>query len=331
MKEKKIKDFIKEKNSSKFLFTAGPASLVAENIIGLNPCFGRGDEDYLKVENRVLKKLKNISKHKKIARMQGSGSFALEVVSLNFLYGKILIVSSGYYSDRLYNLSLKAKKTYGNITKVSKVKWKDLDDFSGKFDWLWACPTETSCGLKIPISELKKLSKKVGAKLALDATGSIGLEKHHEMANVISYSSCKGLFGLTGACFVAYNSNPENKINSFNLDINSHIEKKMTGPYHAIGSLDKILSNHGQFKNSVVVNKEVFSKRFENKLIYSKKNQPLLCTYVNCKLTTRDKRVIFYKPRINLIGSVICHLGEAHLGESAKGEILKKIYIKKND
>ena len=42
--------------------------------------------------------------------MQGSGSFALEAVSLNFLYGKILIVSTGYYSDRLYSLCLKAKK-----------------------------------------------------------------------------------------------------------------------------------------------------------------------------------------------------------------------------
>ena len=33
----------------------------------------------------------------------------------------------------------------------------------------------------------------------LDATGSIGLERYHELADVISFSSCKGLFGLTGA------------------------------------------------------------------------------------------------------------------------------------
>ena len=221
MRNKKLEDFVKDRNNSKFLFTAGPASLVTENILGLSPCFGRNDSQYLKVEKKVLKNLKKISGHKKIVRMQGSGSFALEVVSLNFLYGKILIVSTGYYSDRLFNLCVKAKKNFKKILKVSKVSWKDLDDFSGKFDWVWTCPTETSCGLKIPIFELKKLSKKVKAKLALDATASIGLETQHELADVISYSSCKGLFGLTGGCFISYNFDPENRVNSFNLDINS--------------------------------------------------------------------------------------------------------------
>ena len=33
----------------------------------------------------------------------------------------------------------------------------------------------------------------------LDATASIGLEDEHELADLIAYSSCKGLFGLTGA------------------------------------------------------------------------------------------------------------------------------------
>ena len=61
--------------------------------------------------------------------MQGSGSFALEVVSLNFLYGKVLIVSTGYYSDRLFNLCVKAKKNFRKIKSLSKVNWKNLSDF----------------------------------------------------------------------------------------------------------------------------------------------------------------------------------------------------------
>ena len=328
--KKKLANFIKEKNNKKFLFTAGPSSLTAENILGLGPCFGRNDSQYLKVEERVLKKLKNISGHKKIVHMQGSGSFALELVSLNFLYGKVLIVSTGYYSDRLFNLCINAKKTLGKIHKISKINWKDLENFSGKFDWVWACPTETSCGLRIPITELKKISKKIKAKLALDSTASIGLEPFHDLADVISYSSCKGLFGLTGACFIAYNTNPQNKVHSFILDINSHIEKKMTGPYHIIQSLEKILDKHKNFTHAVIVNKKKFLKIFEDKLIYNIKNQPLICTYVKCKIGSKDKRVIFYKPRINLTGSVICHLGEVHLGKFATGQILNKIYIKKN-
>ena len=329
MKEKKLQNFIKEINDSKFLFTPGPASLTKENILGLSPCFGRNDPKYLKIEKKVLTKLKNISGHKKIVRMQGSASFALELVSLNFLYGKILIVSTGYYSDRLFNLCVKAKRNLKKITKVSKINWNNLKDFSEKFDWVWACPTETSRGLKIPITELKEFSNKIKAKMALDATASIGLEHYHELGDVISYSSCKGLFGLTGGCFIAYNSDPKNKVNSFNLDINSHIEKKMTGPYHAILSLDKTLDVHKNLLNSVVVNKRKSLKIFKDKLIYNTENQPLLCTYANCKIGTKDKRVIFYKPRIKFSGSVICHLGEVHLAKYAKGKILDKIYIKK--
>ena len=331
MRKKKIEDFVKDRNNSKFLFTAGPSSLVAENISGLAPCFGRNDQQYLKVEEKVLKKLKKISGHNKIVSMQGSGSLALEIVSLNFLYGKVLIVSTGYYSDRLFNLCIKAKKNFNKITKVSKISWKNLDDFSTRYDWVWACPTETSCGLKIPITELKKFSKKIKAKLALDATASMGLEPFHELGDVISYSSCKGLFGLTGGCFISYNINPENKVNSFYLDINSHIEKKMTGSYHSIQSLEKILDRHKDFVYSVKINKKKFLKIFEDKLVYNNKNQPLICTYANCKIGSKDKRVIFYKPRINLTGSVLCHLGEAHLGKSAKGEILRKIYIDKKE
>ena len=107
---KTLKNFVEKQNNSKFIFTPGPASLINENILGLGPCFGRNDQHYSKMETRVLHKLKNISDHKNIVHMQGSGSFALEIVSVNFLYGKVLIVSTGYYSDRLFNLCVNAKK-----------------------------------------------------------------------------------------------------------------------------------------------------------------------------------------------------------------------------
>ena len=46
-----ITDFVDFRNKQKSIFTAGPASLIPENIEGLRPCFGRGDEDYKKIEN----------------------------------------------------------------------------------------------------------------------------------------------------------------------------------------------------------------------------------------------------------------------------------------
>ena len=49
-----ISEFIKFRNDQKYLYTAGPASLIEENLLGLRPCFGRGDKDYSEIENFVL-------------------------------------------------------------------------------------------------------------------------------------------------------------------------------------------------------------------------------------------------------------------------------------
>ena len=75
-----VKKFIENKNLKKKLFTPGPASLLYENISSIEPCFGRGDYNYQKIENNVLNKLKKISGHKNIARLQGAASFALEIM-----------------------------------------------------------------------------------------------------------------------------------------------------------------------------------------------------------------------------------------------------------
>ena len=98
----------------------------------------------------------------------------------------------------------------------------------------------------------------------LDATASIGLENDHNLADVIGFSSCKGLFGLTGAAFIAYNGKPNNEVNSFYLDLNSHINKLMTGPYHAICSLYDVLNNHQIHRESVLINKNKFMHKFKN-------------------------------------------------------------------
>ena len=322
-----IDQFIKERNNSKILFTAGPASLLKENIIGLRPCFGRTDKDYDKVEKRVLTKIKKISGQRQIVRMQGSASLAIEIMSLNFLYGRVLIISTGYYSDRILWLSKSAKRRKKEITNISVVDWKKLDDVNGNYDWIFACSTETSCGLKLPIKLLSKICNKLKAKLMLDATGSIGLEPDHDLANAMAFSSSKGLFGLTGASFICFNVKPQIKVDSFYFDINSHLKKMMTGPYHAISSLDETLKKHSDLKLSVLTNKNLFQKKMQNFLTVPIKFQPLLCTHVRCKITSNNKNVILYKPRNNIGGSVVCHLGEVHLGKLAKGKILENLKV----
>ncbi len=327
MKNRNIEKFVQQRNKDKIIFTAGPASLVKENIFNLNPCFGRGDNEYMSKEKYVLNKILKLCGQQKIARMQGSGSLALEIMATNFLYGKVLIIDTGYYSDRLFYLSSCAKKNFRNIKKIKRIKWKKISEFSENFDWIFACSTETSCGLNIPIKDLFKLKKRCNAKLMLDATASVGLEKNHELADVMGFSSCKGLFGLTGACFVAFSVNPRNEINSFYMDIHSHLNKKMTGPYHIIYSLYDVLKNHSNFAESVKINKKIFLKKMNMYLSQPLVYQPNLCTHVTKSISARNKKVILYEPRNNIGGSVVCHIGEAHLGRKAKGKIIDNLKI----
>lgn len=328
-KTESISAFVKGRNSEKLLFTAGPASLLPENLTGLRPCFGRGDEDYSMVEARVMGALQKISGHANVARMQGSASLALEVMSLNFLYGRVLIIQSGYYSKRLFDLAKSALRRVEQVKEVHVADWDQIEHLEGKFDWIFACYTETSCGLKIPIEILRDTADRLSAKLMLDATASIGLESQHELAEVVAYSSCKGLFGLTGAAFVAYHEAPTVEVDSFYLNMASHTGKMMTGPYHAIASLDDVLTVHDKFREAVIENKRIFTKRMARFLTRPQEQQPLLCTHVRCKITSKDERAILYAPRTDVGGSVICHLGEVHLGRAAQGEILSVLEIVK--
>ena len=325
----RISEFIANKNNEKILFTAGPASLLEENVLGLQPCFGRGDDNYNKTEESVLQKLKEMSGHKNIARMQGSGSLGLEVMASNFLYGKVLVIQSGYYSQRLLELSKFAQLQFREIKEVSEADWTDLESIQGSYDWIFACYTETSIGLKLDIKQLRQAADKAGAKLMIDATASIGLETNHELADVLSYSSCKGLFGLTGAAFVSFNGNPKIEVKSFYLSLENHLNKKMTGPYHSIASLELVLENHDDFLFSVIKNKETCLEKFEEHLKWRPENQPLLCTFINQKIIAYDERAILYSPRSNLKGSVVCHLGEVHLGKGSTAEAIKSLGVEK--
>lgn len=329
MRNISLNKFIDTKNNAKKLFTAGPASLALENILGLEPCFGRGDENYNQIEDSVLSNLKTLSGHKNIARFQGSGSTGLEVMISNLAYGRVLVIDSGYYAQRAKMMAEVASTAYGQIKEVVSIDWQGYKDISGHYDWVVACSTETSIGLKLDIRELRKFADTVNAKLMLDATASIGLEDNHYLADAVSYSSCKGLFGLTGAAFVAFNEMPNFEIPSFNLSISSHLGKKMTGPYHAICSLDEILKNHQSFKAAVEICKEHFMRKFDTNLYFPREMQPLLCTRVRGSIVANDPKAVLYSPRtLEPNESVVCHLGEIHLGKDARGSINECLSIK---
>ncbi len=319
-----LKNFINLKNK-KIIFTPGPGSLSIENLKGLGPYFGRGDNEYLRIEKFVINKLKKISGQKYVAAFQGSGSLAIEIALQNFISGKVLLVETGYYSDRVKFILNFLKKEFKKIKKIETISWAKINQVKKRFNWVCACPVETSIGLKLPIIELNKLKKKTNSKLMLDATGSIGIENNHKLSDLCTFSSCKGLFGLTGASFISYKGKPSNKVNSFYMDINTHINKKITGPYHSIGSLYNVMKNYENIKKSVLINKRNFMNKFKNYLVYPEKNQPNLCTYVDYKIKTKNKNVILYRSRKKIPGSVVSHLGEIHLKDKSKGKIIKNL------
>ena len=319
--------FVDRVNSEKPLFTPGPASLLVENLSGLGPCFGRGDSNYDDTEERVLGFLRTITGQETIARFQGSGSLALEMLAMNFLRGHVIIVETGYYSARLKVLAESAARRLGQVKSVTILPWAEIEDANVRADWVWACPVETSIGLKIDIRSLSDLSSRCGARLALDAIASIGLEPFHELADVVAFSSCKGLFGLTGAAFLGFSNSPEVEVDSFYLSVGSHLEKKMTGPYHSIQSLDAVLERHDELRGAVVRNKAVFVERFHDYLVHREENQPLLCTHVSRRLNSLSGKSVLYEARGEIVGSVVSHLGEVYLGKSATGKILSDLAV----
>jgi len=145
----------------------------------------------------------------------------------------------------------------------------------------------------------------------VDATGSIGLEDYHELADVIAFSSCKGLFGLTGACFVAY----KNKLKQqpqchFYFNLETHKNKMVTGPYHAIASLYRVIESHSLIKKRVTASKQAVMNKWHN--LVRRNNQPLLCTYIDGEIIKQDDNIVLYTPRSDLPGSIVCHFGEIH-------------------
>lgn len=304
-------------NNQKLMLTPGPAVVLHENFQYLKPLFGRGDKEYENISNAVTNWIKKLSGQDELVSMQGSATLALELSMFSFVSGKILLISTGYYSDRL-------EKLLPNNCSLTICKYEDIGNIKGSFDWVLCAYTETSVAFKVDLQNVKDKSEKLGARLFVDATGSIGLEDKHELADAMAFSSCKGLFGLTGASFVAYKSNLNpKKLDTFYFNLDTQKNKMVTGPYHAIASLYGVMNKHDILKKRVMNSKKTILNKY-HKIVRSD-NQPLLCTYLEGEVKGNDDNIVLYSPRSKLSGSVICHFGEIH---SDKVNILNRISVK---
>jgi 2-aminoethylphosphonate-pyruvate transaminase len=289
-------------NNQKLMLTPGPAVVLHENLQHLKPLFGRGDSEYTQMSEVVTDWIKQLSGQDEVVTMQGSATLALELAAHSFVAGKVLLVSTGYYSDRLEKLLPKG-------CDLTVCKYKDLDSVNSNYDWVLCAYTETSVAFKVDLQRIKDKVDECGAKLFVDATGSIGLEGNHQLADAMAFSSCKGLFGLTGAGFIAHKSNLTSKsLDTFYFNLDTHKNKMTTGPYHAIASLYGVMEKHNIFLQRVINSKNIILEKYQS--IVRDNNQPLLCTYLEGDVVPNDNNIVLYSPRSKLSGSVICHLGE---------------------
>ena len=310
---------ITEINNQKLMLTPGPAVVLQDNIEHLKPLFGRGDDEYTSMANDVINWIKKVSGQDEVVMAQGSATFALELAAHSFVSGRVLLISTGYYSDRLKVLLPKS-------CQVSVCKYEDIDSASGNFDWVLCAYTETSTAFKVDLEMIKSKSVELGSKLYVDATGSIGLEDGHVVADVMAFSSCKGLFGLTGACFVAYKSGLKPQATgNFYFNLETQINKMVTGPYHAIASLYGVMNNHEKYRKRVIQSKKEVLEKWPH--LVRDKNQPLLCTYIESEIQPNDNNIVLYSPRSELSGSVICHFGEIHYDQV---ELCNRISVVEN-
>ena len=307
------------KNSQKLMLTPGPGQLPYESVKGIKPVFGRGDQEYEVISSNINQWLKKLSGQDNIVAMQGSATFSLELACHSFVKGNVLIITNGYYGDRLKFLLPRGT----NKTIISP---DEIQNINGKFDWIICAYTETSVAIKNDLHAFRSLANKLGSKILLDATASIGLEPNHHLADVCCFSSCKGLFGLTGASFIAYKSHLSPKNNQkFYFNLNTHLEKKVTGPYHILTSLNEVSKVHKDLVKKVKESKKWALGTFSpfNKAI---SQEPLLCTHIKEKIDTNNRNIILYQPRLEVSGSIICHLGNVR-----ESDWLAMQQIKEND
>ena len=230
-------------NNQKLMLTPGPAVVLFDNLKHLKPIFGRGDEEYTKMSEAVIEWIKQLCEQDEVVTMQGSATSALELAAHSFISGRVLLVSTGYYSDRL-------EKLLPKDCSLTTCKYEDISSINESFDWVMCAYTETSIAFKVDLKKIKDKASESKAKLYVDATGSIGLEDNHKLADVMAFSSWKGLFGLTGAAFVAYKSDLIPKeLDSFYFNLDTQKNKMTTGPYHAIASLYGVIETMKFLKN----------------------------------------------------------------------------------
>ncbi len=156
----------------------------------------------------------------------------------------------------------------------------------------------------------------------LDATASIGLEKNHNKADVMFFSSCKGLFGPTGLGFIAYDQEKINKNLNFFDDLKTYEKSMFTMGYNCLAALFEISKKHKFYLQRLLYARKLLLKFSRNQI------NPIIGLDINFKLN-KKKNVVYYKPRDNKSFQPIFFLGFIKFDKQNIKKVLTKITSRK--
>ncbi len=313
---------MKNLNNTKITFCPGPGAVIPEWFQNQREYFGRGDIEYEKIKNKTFSWLKKKSGQDCIIAVPGAATTAAIIALNSFIDGKVLVINTGFYSKRWFDYLKKSKFSH----KTNFLSYYEFlnKKISQSYKWVIFVYVETASCTKFDIKSVKRKCKSIKANLIVDSTASIGLENHHELADVVFFSSCKGLFGPTGLGFICYKKKLKPKSSpDFLLDYKTHKESKYTLGYNCMAALYSISKKHNFYKKKII-----FAKKFLKKYLI-KKNGPLIGSGLKHPLKNKNlKNSIFYIPREFPGYDLIFYLGLIKLNNHEIKIILKKRLIK---
>ncbi len=334
LRERAMRSIVQQRNSVKPMFTPESSNLSVSNVIDIKNVYGENDEEYNAIEKTVLNNILNLVGQDHIFPIQGSTTTAIDIATTNFVLGNVLIIVSGYHSKQLIDIYERKLNSLPQKTQITIIAYDDIEtELSNNrtFDWIATTYVDSDNAFLADIHLLKKLKQTKQSKLFLDITSSINLEEHHEFADACVFNSSNALGGILGACFISYNEGclKDHSLKNipWSFDINNYLNKKITSPSHAICSLYTISKNFESIKQNVKASKQIFIKKYSDRILRNSKQQPISCTIIKAENISLKKGVS-YKPKSVKKGqTVISHLGNMFTLENEIGDIYNNLKI----
>jgi 2-aminoethylphosphonate-pyruvate transaminase len=179
----------------------------------------------------------------------GSGTAAVEaMVSSCIADGPVLVLTNGYYSERVVDLV----GTYGIPYTVLAHEWLEAWDFDriegalkiGGFEAVLCVQNETTTGRLNDIARLGAMCRRYGALCLVDAMSSFGVEAiDFSLLDAVASSANKCLHGIPGVSFVLLSPSVKLTVRNYYLSLVRYVaaDTPLTPPVPAIASLRQAL------------------------------------------------------------------------------------------